>query len=351
MSTWQPLHKQQLGTHRENLLSYLGIIVNPMSGRDVRRVAAKASTSTHHEKSQLVKRLVLGALEQRVDRIYLANEPFRINERAIENLQQRDKVEIFDFPISHSDKDTVHMVNLMWDAGCRTFIVLGGDGTNRVVAKTKPGAIILPLSTGTNNVFPLRMEASVAGAAAGLVATGKLKHENHCFRCKQIHISINGILKDIALIDVVLLKDDMVGNLLPFAPDKLCQIFLTRAEPASIGMSPIGGYLIPCNITDNFGVMISCGEQNQTQSVRVPLSAGLYGEVPIIAASKMALGQTYLCPVPGILAFDGDRSIELGVDDTVEVTIRKDGPWIVLPDKILSAAAQHGLLASVGENR
>ena len=37
----------------------LGIVVNPMSGRDVRRVAARASTSQHHEKQQQVTRLRL----------------------------------------------------------------------------------------------------------------------------------------------------------------------------------------------------------------------------------------------------------------------------------------------------
>ncbi|MDA9298614.1 hypothetical protein N9Q31_06705, partial [Pseudomonadales bacterium] len=70
-------------------MNHLGIIVNPMSGRDVRRVAARASTSSHQNKQQQVTRLVLGALANGVDKIYLANEPFRINERAIESLAER----------------------------------------------------------------------------------------------------------------------------------------------------------------------------------------------------------------------------------------------------------------------
>ena len=149
-------------------VSRLGIIVNPMSGRDVRRVAARASTTTHNDKQQHVTRLVLGALEQGVEEIYLGNEPFRINERAVENLPEKNKIKILPFKLTHSARDTTHMVNAMWDAGCRVFIVLGGDGTNRIVAKTKPDAIVLPLSTGTNNVFPQLLEASVAGIAAGL---------------------------------------------------------------------------------------------------------------------------------------------------------------------------------------
>ena len=327
-------------------MNRLGIIVNPMSGRDVRRVAARASTSTHHEKQQQLTRLVLGALEHGVDEIYLAHEPFRINERAVENLSARNHVKILKFKLRHSAHDTETMMRLMWDEGCRVFIVLGGDGTNRVVAKTRPDATILPLSTGTNNVFPLLMEASVAGAAAGLIASGKLIYRNHCYRCKQLHVSINSRERDIALIDVVLLINDHIGSLLPFAPEKLAHLFLCRAEPAAIGTSPIGGYLMPCSATDNFGVMIVCNGDKQQTTVRVPISPGLYGNVPISSSMKMEIGQTYRCPAPGTLAFDGDRCIELDPGDMVEITIRKDGPWIIDPSKILVTAAQHGLLMS-----
>ena len=135
----------------------LGIIVNPMSGRDVRRVAARASTTTHHDKQQQVTRLVLAALAHGVEHIYLMQEPFRINQRAVENLPERDRITLLTIPLTHTAKDTINITEAMWAQGVRTFIVLGGDGTNRIVANTRPDAIILPLSTGTNNVFPYMM--------------------------------------------------------------------------------------------------------------------------------------------------------------------------------------------------
>jgi len=323
----------------------LGIVVNPMSGRDVRRVAAKASTSSHHEKQQQVTRLVLGALEMGATRIYLGNEPFRINERSIENLPERDSIEILQYPLTHTATDTAVMTSKMWDAGCRTFIVLGGDGTSRIVAKNLPDAVILPLSTGTNNVFPIFCEASIAGAAAGLIATGRLKAEDHCYRCKQLHISINGVETDMALIDAVLLENDSIGSLLPFAAENIRQVFLTRAEPASVGISPIGGYLRACGATDPFGVMVNCHAKAK-ESVRVPLSPGLYGDIGVVDHAQMTLGQTYLVDGPGILAFDGDRSIQISATDRVEVSVRQDGPWIIEPARILEVAAQHNLLKS-----
>lgn len=314
-----------------------------MSGRDVRRVAAKASTSNHHEKQQQVTRLVLGALEMGVDRVYLGNEPFRINERAIENLEQRDQVSILSYPLTHTAADTATMTSLMWEAGVRTFIVLGGDGTSRIVAKNLPDAVILPLSTGTNNVFPIFCEASIAGAAAGLIASRRLLAENHCYRCKQVHISVNDSHSDLALVDAVLLKNDSLGSLLPFAAENISKVFLARSEPASVGISPIGGYLTTSGPRDAFGVMVDCSPE-ATETIRVPLSPGLYGDVGIETHEIMDLGQSYLLAEEGILAFDGDRTIEIKASDKVEICVRRDGPWIIDPNSIMTTAAEHGLL-------
>ena len=57
--------------------------------------------------------------------------------------------------------------------GC--LITLGGDGTNRVVAKACGDIPLVPISCGTNNVFPYMVEGTVAGLAAGLVAGGQVK--------------------------------------------------------------------------------------------------------------------------------------------------------------------------------
>jgi len=35
-----------------------------------------------------------------------------------------------------------------------TIVVIGGDGTNRILAKAGIEAPVMPISTGTNNVFP-----------------------------------------------------------------------------------------------------------------------------------------------------------------------------------------------------
>lgn len=320
-----------------------------MSGRDVRRVVARASTSGHQEKQQQVTRLVLGAFAQGVERIFLANEPFRINSRAVENLKQRDQVTILEIPLTHSAIDTQTMAQRMWQEGCRVFIVLGGDGTNRIVSRTLPEAIILPLSTGTNNVFPAFVEASIAGAAAGLIASSVLDYRDHCLRCKQIHLTLSeGKGSDLAIIDAVLLSNDQLGSLLPFKAQNITSLLLTRAEPASIGVSPIGGYLLPCHHEDDFAIFVRCkpvaGDGSKT--LTVPISPGLYNEVHVEHIEKTMLNEQVTISGPGILAFDGDRTIKLESHESTRLVVRRDGPWIIETPLIMNAAARLGLFES-----
>src|SRR5205823_3643973 len=68
--------------------------------------------------------------------------------------------------------DTVTAVLEMHARDVGAIVVLGGDGTHRIVAKHCDTIPLCALSTGTNNVFPELREATVAGLATGLVATG-----------------------------------------------------------------------------------------------------------------------------------------------------------------------------------
>ncbi|MCM3016396.1 NAD(+)/NADH kinase, partial [Bacillus subtilis] len=65
-------------------------------------------------------------------------------------------------------------------------IVLGGDGTHRAVAAHCGATPLVALSTGTNNAFPEHREATVAGVAAGLAATGAVPAEVAFVRNKRL---------------------------------------------------------------------------------------------------------------------------------------------------------------------
>jgi len=105
--------------------------------------------------------------------------------------------------------DTTNAAMAMRGAGA--VVTLGGDGTNRAFAKGWLDAPLIPLSTGTNNAFPVMREATTAGAAAGLLVSRRIPLEAVAKRAKVIHVDIEGEPPDLALIDAVLTHDRFVG--------------------------------------------------------------------------------------------------------------------------------------------
>ncbi len=64
----------------------LALCVNPMSGRDVRRLAARASNMTHEAKRDMVARVAAGAEAVGVTDLYISREPFRIATLALQHM-------------------------------------------------------------------------------------------------------------------------------------------------------------------------------------------------------------------------------------------------------------------------
>lgn len=131
----------------------IGLIVNPRSGNDVRRVIASAGSSTLEEKVSIVRRVVRGAAAVGACEFVSHLEPHQIVRRATETMRGID-VERLDGVIDNTEGDTTRAAQQMRALGCAVVVVLGGDGTNRAAAKGWPDAPVIPLSTGTNNAFP-----------------------------------------------------------------------------------------------------------------------------------------------------------------------------------------------------
>ena len=323
-------------------MSKIALCVNPMSGRDVRRLAARASNMTHEAKRDIVARIAAGADSTGVSDIYVMREPFRIAELALEHMPLSANVHILDAPIKNDSRDTQEAIHRFIEMGCRTIVSLGGDGTNRAIVKSTSEIDLIPLSTGTNNVFPLSVEPTLAGIVAGLNAVGKITDDSLKSRSKVIYIESAGI-QDIALIDLVLLSNDQLGSLLPFKADNIRKLLLTRAEPASIGMSPIGGFIDPVYEDDDEGLLVDLSSGGRT--FRAPLSPGLFGKVNVSSAERIKMDTRVVFEGPGVLAMDGDREIQLMSGQTVSVSIRRDGPFVLKVDKAMRWAASNGIIS------
>ena len=326
-------------------MSSIGIIANPMSGRDCRRLLARADSVSHDSKRNQISRIVVGAVAAGCERILVPWDPRRLVGAAVENMNLPVEFEHFRTPLHHSAEDTMQNVQQMRELGCDVVVVLGGDGTNRVLTKAWPDAVIVPISTGTNNVFPISIEPTIAGMAAGLVASGKVSRDEAAQRAKIIDVSMGGKSVDLALIDALFLQGDHLGNLGPFDPELMKAMLLTRAEPDAVGMSPLGGLLCPASFADDFGVRVDfCDHSEGGQLLRAPVSPGLFRSAHISNVEKVPLENSVSFEGPGILAFDGDREIKLSEGEQASLTITRGGPWVIDPRVTMRLAAERKLL-------
>jgi hypothetical protein len=322
----------------------VGIIANPMSGRDVRRLAARASTTTPEIKRDQVARAAVGAVAAGARRLIVMREPFQIATGAVEHLGLDAEIEILDMGHEMTGNTTERAAVAMREAGAGALIVLGGDGTNRCVARAWPDVPLMPLSTGTNNVFPVQLEATVGGVAAGLVAAGHADLARVAPHAKVVRVEIDGEDDDLALIDAMLLEGDSTGNLMPYDPSRMRELVLSRAEPASVGNSPIGGMLCPCRADDEFGVLVECvGHGEGGRPLLAPITPGIFKPVHVRSFRELSLGEPVKVERPGVLAFDGDRERTLSPGQSATLRVARNGPRVIDADAALLAAAEAGV--------
>lgn len=97
-------------------MSTVGILVNPRSGSDVRRLLTSAGSSTVEDKVSILRRIIHGATEAGAEEVVLTRDPFSITRRATENLQLPLKVVFLDLPLHHNERDSVDAAQAMRDA-------------------------------------------------------------------------------------------------------------------------------------------------------------------------------------------------------------------------------------------
>ena len=139
-------------------MATVGIIANPASGKDIRRLVAHGSVFNNLEKVNIVRRVLLGLQATGVEQIIFMPDYFGIGARAIDGLKLVLKTSILKMDLRGTQEDSTEAADRFREMQVGCIITLGGDGTNRAVAKGCGKIPILPISTGTNNVFPYMIE-------------------------------------------------------------------------------------------------------------------------------------------------------------------------------------------------
>ncbi|APC78500.1 ATP-NAD kinase family protein [Clostridium botulinum] len=327
-------------------MNKIGIIANPASGKDIRRLVSHATTIDNNEKVNIVERIVLSAEAFGVKDILIMPDTFQIGYKVLDNLntlgELSTNLQIMNMKVRGSIDDTINAAKLMEEYGVDCLVVLGGDGTSRAVAKSINKTPIISISTGTNNVYPEMLEGTVVGMAAAFVASQKFGLNNIYHRDKRIEIFKDGALVDIALVDSVISKNLFVGAKAIWDVEDMEKIIVTRAHPGTIDFSSLVGCRKIIEIEDDFGAVIDLTENKY--KIIAPIAAGTIEKVHMGDTKIINLNEEYkfTSKEKGVIALDGEREISFKKGETFIFKITRKGPIRVNIKSALELAQAQG---------
>ena len=340
-------------------MAKVGIIANPAASKDIRRLVAQGRVIPDWEKVNIVRRAMLGLQSVGIDQVIAMPDSSHICRRARDDSQLQLGLSLLEMPTYYTEGDTVRAAALMEQEGVGCLITLGGDGTNRAVACGSTSIPLLPISTGTNNVFPQMVEGTLAGLAAGLVAGGDLQPEGVSVLGKTLSVFVDGEYKDLALVDVALSRERYVATRAIWDMRTLYEVFLTRAEPAAIGLSSIGARLQRVSMSDSGGLRYVMAQQDSESSsgneaeaalyfngstVLAPVAPGMVSEVRIASWERLSEGERVAVePRHSSIALDGERAFTVTPRHRVEISVQRNGPPVVQVERALQVASELGL--------
>ncbi len=323
-------------------MASVGIIANPQSGKDIRRVVAHASTFDNHEKVNIVRRLLASLDALGVGEVLMMPDSFSIGQRAIEKTHLRLGVRTLEMTPQFNQGDSTHAAQLMAEAGVTCIITLGGDGTNRAVAKGSGATPLLPISTGTNNVFPRMVDATLAGLAAGCVATGRVSAADAIRPTRRLDVMRDGDVIDIALVDIAVYADRFIGARAVWDMSRVRGIAVTHVAPNVIGLSSVPGALPEAIAAGpECGAWVALGKGGTT--VLAAVAPGDVRPIGVAAYQPLSVGDEISVDTgPAVLALDGEREVGLRPGETLTLRLSKDGPPVIDVEAALQAAALDG---------
>ena len=345
----------------------IGLVANPVSARDIRRVVANAGNLQTSDRVNIVLRMLAAAAACGVTRTLMM--PDRGGIRALlERTLQRERGQVnrgehaarypqldyLDFEPTSTVDDSFEATRRMVQAGVAAIVVLGGDGTHRAVVREllRCGSRIpvAGLSTGTNNAFPEMREPTITGMAVGLYASGRISAADALAPNKLVQVNVVSAqreLQDVAIVDAVITSDRFIGARALWKPEALQAAYLAFADPQCIGLSAIGGLLEPVGRQQAGGLAVEMAPdaQHALLHLNAPIAPGLVRPVPIARWQRMVADEPLLISQEaGTVALDGERELGFEPGERVTATLRENAFFTVDVARCMHIAATQGLL-------
>ena len=271
---------------------WVGIIANPVSARDIRRVIANAASLQITDRANIVLRVLACLKACGIQRVMMMPEAGGIrghvkrglDRSANQGEMQFPELSFVDMRVTGTVEDSRQAAAAMCAAGASAIVVLGGDGTHRAVASACGKVPLAGISTGTNNAFPEHREPTVTGLAVGLAVAGRIPASVAFQTNKRFVVSVNdGAVEEIALVDVAIVTERYVGARALWRTETFRELLVAFADPEVIGLSAIAGLLEPVSRREPGGLLVSmCPPEEAPLVLHAPIAPGYMRDIGIL---------------------------------------------------------------------
>lgn len=309
----------------------IGLIVNPASSKDIRRIVALGRVVTAEEKVNLVARLLAGIGGGASMEVRAFDDQAGVVRRAVRAAASHGAPPVSWLPVEAvgAASDTVAAAAALREEGADLVVVVGGDGTVRAAVEGWSEVPLLPLPAGTNNAFTAPIEPTVAGLAAAHIGEERVRAS--AFR-PRLRLEVDGPSgTTTAVVDAVGLSERWLASRAIWRPADLIEAVVTRADPSGIGLVSVSAAF--GELPDDHVRYLRFGAGRR---IRVAFGPGLVSEVEVEHVEDVPSGRPVrLSARIGVVALDGERRVMDGAGSRVTGV---PGPWDFHPGRALAAA-------------
>ncbi len=340
-------------------MAKVGIIANPVSARDIRRIVSHAGNLPINDRANIVLRMLTGLSSVGVEEVVVMPENGGIRTQLMRTIGREErmgrlrfpKITYLDMPVTATSDDSAEAARQMHDQGVGAIVVLGGDGTSRVVVSGCGNTPISGVSTGTNNAFPELREPTITGLAVGLAVTGQVPCDCAFSYNKWLEVKVND-RREIALVDVAVVAERYVGARAIWKTENFRDLFVTFGQADGIGMSSVVGLLSPLKRETPEGRRVRLVPTDTAKHrLMAPIAPGLIEEIGVGSVETVEPDAIYLPSVSvGSIALDGERELTFSEIDEVTIRLQIDAFRTINVTDTMAYAAKHRLLISKADS-
>lgn len=280
----------------------VGLVANPASSKDVRRLTGLARVIDIEEKANLVARLLVGLGSVPGIEVLALDDRSGLVRRAVKQAGSPGApVGYLPVEAEGSEVDTRNAASALADLAAKALVTVGGDGTVRAAAEGWPSAPLVPIAAGTNNAFALSDEPTVVGLATAIAVI----EQPGAFvdtTAVEVHTS-EGVAT--AVIDAVVVRNSWVGAGAIWEPGELVEALVTSSRRTAVGIASISAALGP--LQSGHARHIRFGRNT---TVRAVFGPGVVLDVAVADHEDLPIGTLVtLTADGGLVALDGERRL------------------------------------------